>query len=204
MHPKKKGDLVSYIICCFILTMSDSESYNNIMNEKFILELNAALAMENAGLERLQTRVQEASLPDAKQQLQHHLQETTEHQKRLQQLISEMGGQPTQEKVGLPLPKLSQGMVEKMNSTTTQEELELKKTEEDLIIENAEFSCYLMLLRKAEVAGGEFQNATNTLSLNMQDELKMIDWIKDNTSDMLMQLWAQIKAKTTSTSNNNR
>lgn len=173
------------------------------MKEKFILELNAALAMENAGLERLQTRVQETSLPDVKQQLQHHLEETTEHQKRLQQLISDMGGQSTQEKLGLPLPKFPQDMLEKMNNTMTQEEWELKKTEEDLIIENAEFSCYLMLLKKAEVAGGEFQNATNTFSLNMQDELKMIDWIKDNSSGMLTQLWPQIQAKTASNSNSN-
>ena len=78
------------------------------MSQKFVLELNAALAMENAGLERLQTRIQETSLPNVKQQLQHHLQETTEHQKRLQQLIIDMGGQATQEKLGLPLPKFPQ------------------------------------------------------------------------------------------------
>ena len=29
----------------------------DIMKKKFILELNAALAMENAGIERLQTRI---------------------------------------------------------------------------------------------------------------------------------------------------
>ena len=34
----------------------------DIMNQKFILELNAALAMENAGIERLQTRIEEGSL----------------------------------------------------------------------------------------------------------------------------------------------
>ncbi len=102
------------------------------MSQKFVLELNAALAMENAGLERLQTRIQETSLPNVKQQLQHHLQETTEHQKRLHQLISDMGGQATQEKLGLPLPKFPQDMLEMMNKTMTQNELELKKAEEDL------------------------------------------------------------------------
>lgn len=96
------------------------------MNEKFILGLNAALAMENAGLERLQTRIQETTLPGVKQQLEHHLQETAEHQKRLQQLITDMGGQATQEKLGLPLPKFPQDMMEMMNNTMTREELELK------------------------------------------------------------------------------
>ena len=31
----------------------------DLMNQKFILQLNAALAMENAGIERLQTRIGE-------------------------------------------------------------------------------------------------------------------------------------------------
>ena len=48
----------------------------DLMNQKFILQLNAALAMENAGIERLQTRITEVSLPDAKQRLEHHLQES--------------------------------------------------------------------------------------------------------------------------------
>ena len=55
----------------------------DLMNQKFILQLNAALAMENAGIERLQTRITEVSLPDAKQRLEHHLQESLEHQKNL-------------------------------------------------------------------------------------------------------------------------
>jgi len=46
----------------------------DLMNQKFILELNAALVMENAGVEILQTRITEASLPEAKQQLEYHLQ----------------------------------------------------------------------------------------------------------------------------------
>jgi ferritin-like metal-binding protein YciE len=161
---------------------------DNIVSQKFVLELNAALAMENAGLERLQTRIQETSLPNVKQQLQHHLQETTEHQKRLQQLISDMGGQATQEKLGLPLPKFPQDMLEMMNNTMTQNELELKKAEEDLIIENAELGCYHVLIQKAKVAGGQFQTAEDILSLNMQDEAKMTNWIWSNTSNMIRQL----------------
>ena len=167
--------------------MSKSNT-DNIVSQKFVLELNAALAMENAGLERLQTRIQETSLPNVKQQLQHHLQETTEHQKRLQQLISDMGGQATQEKLGLPLPKFPQDMLEMMNNTMTQNELELKKTEEDLVIENAELGCYHVLIQKAKVAGGQFQTAEDILSLNMQDEAKMTNWIWSNTSNMIRQL----------------
>jgi hypothetical protein len=37
----------------------------DIMKQKFILELNGALAMENAGIERLQERIAEISLQEA-------------------------------------------------------------------------------------------------------------------------------------------
>ena len=47
----------------------------DILTQRFALELNAALAMENAGIERLQTRIGEVTIPEAKQQMQHHLQE---------------------------------------------------------------------------------------------------------------------------------
>jgi ferritin-like metal-binding protein YciE len=107
-----------------------------------------------------------------------------------------MGGQPTRDKLGLPLPTFPQDMLDKMNSTMVKEDWEVKKTEEDLIIENAEVSCYLMLISKAQMAGGTFQNAADTLSLNMQDESKMIDWIKNNTSNMLTQLWPEIQSST--------
>src|SRR5918992_31432 len=86
----------------------------DLMNQKFILELNAALAMENAGVERLQTRITEASLPEAKQRLEYHLQESLQHQKILEHLISTIGGQPTQEKLGLPLPSYPTAMKEMM------------------------------------------------------------------------------------------
>lgn len=167
--------------------MSNSNA-NDILSQKFVLGLNGALAMENAGLERLQSRIQETGFPDVKQQLQYHAKETAEHQKRLQQLITEMGGQPTQEKLGLPLPKYSQDMLEKMSNMMTEEELELKKTEEDLIIENAELGCYHMLLQKAKMAGGKFQIAEDMLSHNMLDEARMSNWIWSNTSRMLRQL----------------
>ena len=79
----------------------------DLMNQKFILQLNAALAMENAGIERLQTRIGEVSLPDAKQRLEHHLQESLEHQKILQQLVSNIGGTANTRKIRITTSFLS-------------------------------------------------------------------------------------------------
>jgi ferritin-like metal-binding protein YciE len=171
-----------------------------IMSQKFALELNGALAMENAGMERLQTRIDETLLPEAKQQMQHHLQESLVHQKRLQQLIANIGGKPTEEKLGLPLPKFPQSMAEMMKNTMTKQEWELKRSEEDLINETAETICYQMLIQKAQMAGGVFQNAIEPLSLNMKDEAKMAEWIRTNAPGMMAHLWPQIESAIASAS----
>jgi ferritin-like metal-binding protein YciE len=164
------------------------------MNQKFILELNAALAMENAGVERLQTRIEETSLPDAKQQLEHHLEESQQHQQLLQQLISNMKGNPTSEKLGLPLPSYPQDMKAMMDKSMTKQEYELKRTEEDMIVENAEICCYLMMIQKCQMAGGVYANAIGPLSTIMNDEQEQADWIKTNSPAMLAQLWPKIQS----------
>jgi ferritin-like metal-binding protein YciE len=171
-----------------------------ILIQKFALEWNSALAMENAGIERLKSRIEEVTLPAAKQKMQIHLQESAEHQKRLQQLISSIGGTPTQEKLGLPLPSYPEIIMKMMINSMTKQEWELKKAEQDMIVENAEVTCYLMLIGKAQMAGGVFSNAVEPLSLNMKDEQKMVEWIKTNSPGMLAQLWPEIQSAIASSS----
>jgi ferritin-like metal-binding protein YciE len=171
-----------------------------ILIQKFALEWNSALAMENAGIERLKSRIEEVTLPEAKQKMQIHLQESVEHQKRLQQLISSIGGTPTQEKLGLPLPSYPEIIMKMMINSMTKQEWELKKAEQDMIVENAEVTCYLMLIGKAQMAGGVFSNAIEPLSQNMKDEQNMVEWIKTNSPGMLAQLWPQIQSAIASSS----
>jgi ferritin-like metal-binding protein YciE len=171
----------------------------DIMNQKFILELNAALAMENAGVERLQTRIKESSLPEAKQRLEHHLEESQQHQQLLQQLISNIDGNPTSEKLGLPLPSYPENMKAMMDKTLTKQEYEIKRSEEDMIIENAEVCCYLMMIQKCQIAGGIFLDAIGPLSKIMKDEQAQADWIKTNSPGMLAQLWPKIQSAVAAT-----
>ena len=166
----------------------------DLMNQKFILQLNAALAMENAGVERLQTWIEEVSIPDVKQQLEHHLQESQEHQKILEQLVTKLGGQPTQEKLGLPLTSYPPSMKEIMDKTMTKHEYELKRAEEDMIVENAEVCCYLMLIQQCQIAGGIYSDAIVPLSKNMNEEQEQVDWIKSHSPAMLAQLWPKIQS----------
>ncbi len=171
------------------------------ISQRFILALNESLAMENSSIQRLQKRINEAILPDTKQQLQHHLQESQEHQKRLQELITNMGGQPTKENIAPPLPDYPQDIIQMMDNTMTKETWELKRSE-DLIIENAEAICYNILIQKAENAEGKFESIIDPLLLNIRDEEHVINWIKITSPAVLDELWPKIEelaAKTTTT-----
>ncbi len=170
-----------------------NQNQNDAITQKFVLELNAVLTIENAGTERLQTRIQESRLNEIRQQLQQHLQESTEHQKRLQKIIHGIGGEPTQEKSGLPLPIYPDIIWKMMSNSMTKQEWELKRAEEDLIVENAEAVCYSMLIQKAKAGGDLFYNTIEQLSLNLKDEQHMIDWINNNLPGMLTRLWPSVQ-----------
>ena len=150
--------------------------------------------MENAGVERLQTRISEVILLDVKAQMQYHLQESFEHQKRLQQIISSLGGEPTEDKLVLPPPSYPDIIVKMMTNSMTTQKWELKKAEYDMIVKNAEVARYLMLIWKSQMAGGVFLNTIESLSLNMKDDQKMVEWLKTNSNVMLAQLWPKIQS----------
>jgi len=135
-------------------------------------------------------------MPEAKQQLQHHSEESQSHIERLNQLITSLVGQHYQGKMGLPLTEYTQDILQMMNDATTKEEWGLKKSEEDRIVENSEATCYLMLIQKAQKAGEIFQNAVEPLTLNLNDAQKMVDWIKTTSPDRLNQLWRSIESPT--------
>jgi ferritin-like metal-binding protein YciE len=135
-------------------------------------------------------------MPEAKQQLQHHSEESQSHIERLNQLITSLVGQHYQEKMGLPLPGYTQDILQMMNDATTKEEWGLKKSEEDRIVENSEATCYLMLIQKAQKAGEIFQNAVEPLTLNLNYEQKMVDWIMNTSPDRLNQLWRRLESST--------
>jgi ferritin-like metal-binding protein YciE len=155
--------------------------------KKFALMFNAVLAMENAACKRLEIRINEVSLPEAKQQLQHHLEETKEQQKRLQDIITKYNGTPTTEELGLPLPTYPESIKTDMESFMTEGEKELKKAEEDLLVEKAEATCYNMLIQKTNILNMGTE-ALPILQQNLQEEQSMIDWIESNCPTMIQQL----------------
>ena len=123
------------------------------LHNKFVLYLNSALAMENAALERVCRRAQQTILEDARQQLQHHLEETKEQQNRLKDLISDFGAKATRDKGNLPIPSPSKSIENILKKHMTSMESELKGAKEDAIVESAEIVLYDMLIQLAQKAG---------------------------------------------------
>ena len=158
------------------------------LNDKFVFYLNIALAAENSALERLQSRIQQTILEDAKQQLQHHLEETMEQQDRLRQLITKLGGTPTQEKAKLPISSPPESIAKTMENAmmTSAAERELKESIQDTIIENAEVTGYTMLVQmavKLNIAG-----AISLLRQDLQEGEEMFGWLRANAPTIFINL----------------
>ena len=179
------------------------------INDKLIEHLNEMLSAENAAVERLESRVQECLLPEGKQQLQHHLEETQGHQNRLRQIISSIGGNPTDSKADLPKIGLPTGMMAKKTLTNMtksltgagddtnpmREELELMRTKEDYGIENIEILAYKMLIQMCERLG--VSTAIQPLKQSLQEEESMAKWIETNAPMTFDKLWPRVEAALT-------
>jgi ferritin-like metal-binding protein YciE len=159
------------------------------------LHLNEALAIENAAVQRLQSRIKQTRIQNVKQRLQAHLEETKGQQDRLKHLISDLGnGQKnaaTKDKAQLPIPTPPKSLTNIVQRITTDAESELKAAKEDAIVENAEIILYDMLTHLAERMNAA--NAIAILSESLSEERAMADWIRTNTPDMVAELWPEIE-----------
>ena len=182
--------------------MSTNTNNSSELTSKVVEHLNEMLSAENAAIDRIESRIDQTPVDSAKQRLKQHLEETRGHQDRLQQLISRLGGQPTDSKADLPILKPpSTSMIKKTVKDTVKsmtggsdnpipEEMELMRTKQDLIIENAEIVAYDMLIQICQRSS--LDDAIPTLKQNLSEEESMAKWIKTNTPTMLDQLWPKI------------
>jgi ferritin-like metal-binding protein YciE len=190
---------------------SSATSLPSELNDKLIEHLNEMLSAENAAVDRLESRIQECLLPEGKQQLQRHLEETHAHQQRLRQIISNVGGNPTDSKADLPKLGLPTGMMAKKtvknmvksvtgsgDTNPMPEEIDLMRTKEDYGIENVEIISYRMLMQMCEKVG--LQNAIPVLKQSLQEEDAMARWIENNAPITFDKLWPRVQAALTGTS----
>ncbi len=158
---------------------------------RLLMYLNDALAMENASAERLQGRIKETDIEELKIVLQKHLQETRQQQKRLEEIITNLGGKSTEEKSGLPVLTSPKSIVEDMENKATKAEWQLKYAEQDAIIENAEVVGYEMLIQWAIKVNVE--NVIPVLMQNLQEEENMRMWLRANTPRLFAESWPRIE-----------
>jgi ferritin-like metal-binding protein YciE len=160
--------------------------------QKLTLYLNEALAIENAAVQRLQSRIKHTKIEDAKQRLQLHLEETRGQQDRLKQLILDLGEKGvTKDKAQLPITTPPKSLAKTVEKMLTPAELELKAAKEDAIIENAEIILYDMLTQLAVKMNAA--DAIPILTQILSEERSMADWIRINTPVMVAQLWPEIE-----------
>ncbi len=175
------------------------------VRDKVVEHLNEVLSVESAAIDRLESRIQECLLPEGKQQLQHHLEETREHQKRLRKIITDIGGSPSDAKAGLPTLRLPTSMLAKKTLTNVarsvtgegdtnpmREEVELLRTKEDYGIEHMEILSYRLLTQLFQRLG--MTSAIPLLSQSLQEEESMAKWIEQNAPMTFDQLWPRIEA----------
>ena len=164
-------------------------------NQKFTFHLIEALAIENAAVQRLQSRIKQTKIDNVKQRLQLHLEETRGQQNRLKQLISNLGdggkSAATNDKAQLPIPNPPGSLTKIAGKLMTPAEVELKAAKEDAIIENAEIIIYDMLTHIAEKMNAT--HAVPILTQSLSEERSMADWIKTNTPELVVQLWPEIE-----------
>jgi ferritin-like metal-binding protein YciE len=162
------------------------------LEEKLAQYLNEALSFENAAVSRLQSRIKEIQLEDAKQQLQQHLEVTREQQNRLKQLITNLGARPTNDSGQLPILVPPRALANTLKKSMTSAEQQIKSAKEDLVIENAEVTMYDTLLQVAQLMNAG--DAVPVLNQNLAEERAMADWIRANTPAMITQLYPEIQS----------
>src|ERR687886_1000787 len=176
-----------------------SNSNDSGLNSKLVEHFNEMLSAENAGIDYLQARIDQTPILAAKQRMEQHLAEARAQQDRLRQLISRLGGEPTDSKADLPILKPpTTSMIKKTVKDTVKsmtggtdnpiaEEMELMNAKQDLIIENAEIVAYEMLIQICQRSN--LGDAIPILKQNLSEEESMANWIKTNPPVMLDQLW---------------
>jgi len=173
------------------------------MNEKLIQFFNEALAMENAAVDRNQTRISETPIPLVKQQLQYHLEQTFVQQDRLRTIITKIGGSPTNAKAALPkmmpmdmdtisntVKETAKSLVSSKSKDRVDAQYELLQTKQDAIIENAEIVTYKMLMEISQKVG--LLEALPLLQQSLLEETAMENFIVSSAPMALTILWPEL------------
>jgi ferritin-like metal-binding protein YciE len=168
------------------------------LTSKLVEHLNEALSTENALVDRITARIDQTPIEEVKQKLKQHLEETHIQKSRLERIIAQLGGKPTDAKVDLPTSMQTSTMtMRKILAKTAEsvrednddeednsmpEEIELMQIKQDFIIEHDELVAYdtlMQIIQKTDLP--QQHEITLLLEQSMREEESMAYWYKINT-----------------------
>jgi ferritin-like metal-binding protein YciE len=175
--------------------MSHQSKVNNngltAANAIAIAGLNLALSYENAAVDRLETRLSESIVPEVKQKIKGHLEETKQQQERLRERIKALGGgvgmEPISEKGQLPIPQPPQKLKIMIESSSSDKEREVWESLNDLIIERAESIMYKGGIQALELLKAD-KKTIKVLEKNLKEEEAFGDWLEKNNPKIAKRL----------------
>lgn len=163
-------------------------SYSPV-NAIAVAGLNLALSYENAAVDRLEKRLSESIVPEVKEKIKHHLDQTKQQQERLRERIKAlgMGMEPISEKGKLPIPEPPQNLKIMIESNSSDKEREVWESLNDLIIERAETIMYRGGIQALELLNAD-KKTIQALEKNLKEEEAFGDWLEKNNPKIAKRL----------------
>ena len=166
-------------------------------------DLNEILSVENASVDRLMSRIAETPIQDIKKRLKQHLLETRIQKQRLQSIIAELGGKPTNAKADLsrlapPATIIMKKIAKSKKKNNVQdnsmpEEEELLRIKQDRIIEFNELEGYESLIQTMQTMDMPQQHEiTLLLEQSVKEEESMAYWYKIHEPLVIDKLWPKM------------
>jgi ferritin-like metal-binding protein YciE len=167
---------------------SDDNNYSSA-NVIAVAGLNLALSFENAAVDRLEKRLSESIVPEVKQKIIHHLDQTKKQQERLTERIKVlgMGMEPTSEKGTLPIPEPPQKLKMMIESSSSDKEMEVWESLNDLIVERAEAIMYRGGIEALQLLKAD-KKTIKALEKNLKEEEAFGDWLEKNNPKIAKRL----------------
>jgi len=168
-----------------------AQDVSNVANLIAITGLNLALSYENAAVDRLEKRLSESIVPEGKEKLKRHLDQTRGQQERLKERIKALGGgvgmEPISEKGHLPIPQPPQRLKIMIESRSSDKEREVWESLNDLIVERAESIMYKGGIQALELLKAD-KKTIKALGKNLKEEEAFGDWLEKNNPKIAKRL----------------
>ena len=166
----------------------DDNSYSSA-NAIAVAGLNLALSYENAVVDRLEKRLSETIVPEVKQKIIHHLDQTKNQQERLRERIRVlgMGMEPTSDKGRLPIPEPPQKLKMMIESSSSDKEREVWESLNDLIVARAEAIMYRGGIEALQLLKAD-KKTIKALEKNLKEEEVFGDWLEKNNPKIARRL----------------